>query len=606
MSNAITELDITPGDLKLDCIWVLPSNTGGFVIDHYKVYLNGTYYADSSTANIALTGLVNGTSYKVKIVPYTKVDYLTDDLMGTSYESVEYYPYKLASSVNNLEAVPTDNLVTLSWDAPAPSDNGGFEIAKYAVSYNNTPTIYVTGTTTAIVANNGEDITYTVTPVTININPLASLAELFGASDTVLSRAYTKPNPISNLQVIPSDSSIKLLFAPSSNNGGYDITYYKISYKIGSGEYTDVLITTGELVYEADKITYSFDAVNGSGYDIKIAVINAAATINISTDVTSSVSQIPYRASSAVTDLVVTATDKQLHVEWNPPTPTDTGTGGFPIDHYDIYINGIYKDTTNNTTTDKVITGLINGQYYVISIIPVTIPDYTSVNLDGDEAFAPSIKPYTIPDTVNTLTVVEKDKEIVLSWTTPVITGGNSIVGYDVNMTDALGDVLFSDTIDDASILNYTFNTINVSNIANGYTYTLNCRVITQTDNNESLYSTYQSIDAKPYGKPLEITYSIDILTNIITVFVNNNGFHLSGILIVAPVSTDSVNNDLAHILVQNTLANPIEQQISLPLYDKFTVHMDYQLAEISNQAIIIIVTNSAGMNFVQNFSTIV
>jgi hypothetical protein len=599
-SNAITGLEIIPSHETLSCSWDAPSNTGGFAIDHYKVYLNNeTTYQTTVTTSILLEQLTNGVSYEVTIVPYTYIEYLQDNLMGTLYKSSGYYPYKVFDAVTGLIASPNNGFVSLSWNA-AESGNTEFPIHHYTVSYNET-TISVNEITTKIYVPNGEVITYTVTPVTLNMNPGAGNSELFGTSAAVTSRAYTKPEPITNLRVIPSDSRIKLLFVPSSNNGGYDITYYKISYKVVSSEYTEILLDASNLPRENSDIVYSFIAVNGSGYDIKISVINAAATNNTSIEEISE-KQIPYRASNGVTILPVSASDTKLYASWQLPSDN----GGFAIVEYKLYLDYEYIATTSSL--NYLFEELVNGQSYVISIIPVTFPDYTSVKLDGAEAFASSIKPYTTPDPVINLAVVNKDKELVLSWTPPVDSGvvrgdgGNNIVGYSVKIVENAVELFSADI---ANVLTYTFNVTNVPTIANGNTYTLKCKALTKTVANAQLESVDAEIPAKPYGKPLEIIYSIDILTNIITINVNNNGSHLSGILIVAPVSTDSANNDLAHILAQNTLGNDIEEQIEYPLYDKFSVEMNYQLAEKALQAMLIVVTNSAGMNFVQNFSTI-
>ena len=173
-------------------------------------------------------------------------------------------------------------------------------------------------------------------------------------------------------------------------------------------------------------------------------------------------------------------------------------------------------------------------------------------------------------------------------------------------MFDALNNEIRS-VSNNESKLNYTFNNADPLDqpIVNGDYYTLKCRVITETDKFQNLYSSPQEQTVFPYGKPLEINYIIDIVTNIISITVNNNGFHISHILIVAPASTDSANNTIDQILVQNSIINPIEEQISQPLMDKFTVSMNYQLAPIEQQAMLIVVTNPAGMYFVQNFSNV-
>ena len=165
------------------------------------------------------------------------------------------------------------------------------------------------------------------------------------------------------------------------------------------------------------------------------------------------------------------------------------------------------------------------------------------------------------------------------------------------------GQELHRQTIDD-SILTFTFNTENVQSIANGITYTLKCRAITQTDTLDLLYSSYQTVTAKPFGPPIEINYTID--DNTITVLINNNGSHITDILVIAPISmtqslTDALGN--ANIIGRKTSETPI-QNTSDPFIDLFVVTMNYDLVEKDSQPIFIVATNPGGMYYIHNLSS--
>ena len=604
-----------PGDSLLQLAWVAPSSLRGYALENYYIKV---YTGDSATGpfnsfytnltEYTIPGLTNGQNMCVVILAQTKntvtneiIDGASTTIVSTTLNHMTTTPYKLASLVNNLVAVPTDRLVSLSWSHP--SYDGGFAIDSYIVENNNSvPTFSVTGitTTTDIVVPNGVDIIFTITPVTRN-------GELFGAPNTVPSRAYTKPNPIPSLQVIPIDSSIKLVFAPSDYDGGYAILNYKISYKKSVDMvYHEDFKTVAQLTSIGSDFVYVFSAENGVGYDIKIEVINSVPNTenNISTYVISE-NHIPYRTSSPVTQLDVTASNTQLYASWEPPS----NPGGFAIVNYEIYLDDNIVETVVYTTTNKLFSGLTNGQYYKITIVPLTFPDYISpLPLPGESLIAPDIKPYTNPDPVNNLAAAEKDKEIFLSWTAPSTTGGNIIVGYSVMMLDASGFTMLDHTINDASILNYTFNNANVNVngrlIVNGDTYTLKCKVITKTDSNDLLYSSYQSIPAKPYGLPYNISYTINTNTNEIVIEVNNNGNHLSGVLICAPPSVDASIGAIASILVTSSITDPI-YNTSNPLIDTYSHVMNYQLDIFTQQPMLIVATNSAGMSYTQNFAGI-
>lgn len=602
-SSAVQSLEVVPGDTVLNVSWVEPVNTGGFPIDHYKIYVNeSSDYVSTESTSILLSGLTNGTAYTVTVVPYTMPDYLDGEvLMGETTTSSNYYPYSTSGPVRELSATPSDETIDLNWEAPL--DTGGFLVNYYEISYTGGSIISTNNTSYSVSVNNGEDIEFTVRAVTININ---NSEELIGASSSVTSRAYTNPSPITNLQVTPEDSSIRVAFSLSINSGGYDIIQYNISRKLNGANantYVSTLVDVEDIVSFGDD-TFGVilgSLVNGTSYDIKVEVISDTPFGNNNTSsAETSENHIPYRASTGVRNIVVTPYNQSLNVEWDEPQDN----GGFSVTEYDIYLNGVIHTTINASSRNLFIPSLTNGVYYLVSIIPVTYPDHISPSpLYGPEVEASnSVKPYTTPDSVDTLNVDISDKSLYLYWTAPSNTGGNDIVNYEVVIlhsgTELLREIINSSTFD------FTFNVGNVPSITNGTTYTLKCRAITQTDASELLYSSYQTITGKPFGKPIEIEYSINPDTDTITVLMNNNGAHISGVLICAPVSANATAIELANILVQNTSENPIVFT-SDPLIDMFTITMNYDIVSKEQQPILIVATNAAGMYYTENFSAV-
>jgi titin len=599
-SSAVQLLTVVPGNLQVSVSWVEPENTGGFPIDHYKIYLNdSTVYESTVNNTIILSSLTNGSAYTVKVVPYTMPDYLNGEvLMGASATSGVYYPYTSSGPISGLDATPSNEQIVLSWTAP--SDTGGFSIDHYEISYIGGLTISTSELSSTIAVNNGADIEFTVKAITINSN---NAEELIGASSSVTSRAYTNPLPITVLQVTPEDSKIKLLFIPSANSGGYDIIQYKISRKLHGADdntYASILINVADLsIVDGNIVVVLESLVNGTSYDVKVEVISdtPAGNNNTSSAVTSA-NHSPYRPSSGVRNIVVTPYNESLNVEWDAPLDN----GGFTVTEYKLYLGGNYHSTT--ATRSALIPGLTNGTYYLVSIVPVTYPDHISPDpLDGAEvAASASVKPYTIPDPVDSLTATVGDKSIVLDWAAPGDNGGNDIVNYEVVMLESDTE-LHRETIS-YSELTFTFDITNVPSITNGTTYTLKCRAITQTDASVLLYSSYQTVTGAPFGKPTEITYTVDDNTDTVTILINNNGSPISGILICAPVSANSTAADLAKILEENTLENPI-QNTTNPLVNLFVITMNYDIVSKNSQPMLIVVTNAAGMYYVENFAAI-
>ena len=604
-SSAVRQLSVSPDNSVLNVGWYVPSNTGGFPIDHYKIYLNNSAeYVSTINTGIILRNLTNGSEYTVKVVPFTNPDYLNGEaLMGESATSDVYYPYTSSGPVRELSANPSNSQISLTWTAPLVT--GGFLIDHYNIYYgkinNNKLTTQTTNTSFTFESINGDDMEFIVVAVTINKN---NSEEIIGVSSSITSRAYTNPLPVTNLQATPQDSKINLLFTPSANSGGYDIIKYKISHKLhdaADDTYVSILINVEDLVFSGAYISVVLETlVNGSSYDIKVEVISDTPNGNNNTSTPETLSNIiPYRPSSKVRNIVVTPYNESLNVSWN--TPLDNG--GFVVAEYKIYLGNIYHSTTESTST--LITGLTNGTYYLVSIVPVTYPQHISPeSLDGEiQAASAQVKPYRISDPVNSLTATVNDKLITLNWSEPTNSGGNNIVNYEVVMLLESGQELHRQTIDD-SILTFTFNTENVQSIANGITYTLKCRAITQTDTLDLLYSSYQTVTAKPFGPPIEINYTID--DNTITVLINNNGSHITDILVIAPISmtqslTDALGN--ANIIGRKTSETPI-QNTSDPFIDLFVVTMNYDLVEKDSQPIFIVATNPGGMYYIHNLSS--
>ena len=599
-SSAVRSLTVNPSDSQFGVGWTEPENLGGFPINHYKIYLNeSSEYVSTANTYIILSSLTNGSAYTVKVVPYTMPDYLNGEvLMGASATSGVYYPYTSSGPISGLDATPSNEQIVLSWTAP--SDTGGFSIDHYEISYIGGLTISTSELSSTIAVNNGEDIEFTVKAITINSN---NAEELIGASSSVTSRAYTNPSPITDLQVTPEDSKINLLFMPSSNSGGYDIIQYKISRKLHGADdntYVSIFINVADLSIVDGNIVVVLELlVNGTSYDVKVEVISdtPAGNNNTSSAVTSA-DHSPYRPSSGVRNIVVTPYNESLNVEWDAPLDN----GGFTVTEYKLYLGGNYHSTT--ATRSALIPGLTNGTYYLVSIAPVTYPDHIYPNpLDGASAFASSqVKPYTIPDPVDSLTATVGDKSIVLDWAAPGDNGGNDIVNYEVVMLESDTE-LHRETIS-YSELTFTFDITNVPSITNGTTYTLQCRAITQTDASVLLYSSYQTVTGAPFGKATEIVYTIDAATDTITILINNNGSHITGILICAPLSANATAAALAQILEENTLANPI-QYTSDPLVDLFAITMNYDIVAKESQPMLIVVTNAAGMYYVENFAAV-
>jgi len=113
--------------------------------------------------------------------------------------------------------------------------------------------------------------------------------------------------------------------------------------------------------------------------------------------------------------------NEALNVGWNAPMTSGGGT----LLGYDIYANGVKKNTEIITGNAYKITGLENGTKYEITV--------TAVNGAGESLPSESVQgiPYTVPDKVDAPSVARGDGKLTVRWTVP-FDGGSAITGYNV------------------------------------------------------------------------------------------------------------------------------------------------------------------------------
>ena len=126
--SAPTALVATPGDGKITVAFTAPSNDGGATITNYEYSTDGgtSYTAFSPTMTsspVAITGLINGTSYSIKL---RAVNSAGD---GTESDAVTSTPAATSNAPTALVATPGDAQVSVAFTAP--TSNGGAAITDY-------------------------------------------------------------------------------------------------------------------------------------------------------------------------------------------------------------------------------------------------------------------------------------------------------------------------------------------------------------------------------------------------------------------------------------------------------------------------------------------
>ncbi len=272
--GAPEDLQVVPGDKQVSLLWDAPSDDGGGSITRYNIYRGGSSgnlsYHDSVDENILSyndTGLTNGQTY------YYTVTAESGAGEGEFSAEVSAMPEGIPSVPHNVAAGAGDKQVTLSWSAP--EDDGGSDITGYNI-YRGT----VSGSLSYHYGVAGNIYSYIDTGLTndqtyyYQISAVNAVRE-GNRSDEVSvtpSSGITMPSVPRDLQASPKDEQITLSWVEPADDGGSDITGYRIYRGTTSGSlsflheegssntsYVDTGLTNDQTYY------YQVSAVNGAG-----------------------------------------------------------------------------------------------------------------------------------------------------------------------------------------------------------------------------------------------------------------------------------------------------------------------------------------------------
>ena len=174
-AEAVRQLVAVGVNTALDVTWAAPASLGGGTFDSYRIYVRprgGSYpstpteviYSSSATSK-QLTGLVNGTSYDVKVVTITTAN--TVQLVSNTAEVLQY-PKTIPDAPQSVSLAPVGATgLVVSWTAPI--SDGGDAIATYAAQVIGGNQCSVSATTNACeVSGLVDGATYRVSVVATN------------------------------------------------------------------------------------------------------------------------------------------------------------------------------------------------------------------------------------------------------------------------------------------------------------------------------------------------------------------------------------------------------------------------------------------------------
>ena len=366
---------ITSGDGQLSVAFTGSANTPtsyDYSLDGGSTWTNTT----DTVTPIVITGLVNGTTYSVKL--RGKNGYGT----GTASSAVDGTPATTAAAPLITSVASAAGGLDVSFE---PGANGGAAITnyKYATSTDGT-----TWTTFTALSPADTSSPISITGLTASTSYYVKLLAVTSAGDGAQSNSMQGttsdlPGAPTLTSVTAGDGKLEVNFT-AGTNGGSAITNYKYAISTSS----DLSGATYSALSPADSTSpiVITGLTNGTQYYIKLKAVNAAGDSSASNQLDGTPAVVP----AAPTITAVTSGDTTLTVTW-----TNGSNGGSPITGYQFSTDGgaTWSSTLSSSSVSSphTITGLSNGATYYAQVRAVNSigPGVASSELGGTPRGAP-------------------------------------------------------------------------------------------------------------------------------------------------------------------------------------------------------------------------
>jgi len=437
--------------------WSPPQHNGSAAITHYMIEsktATTSYVTLITLGNVTKynsTGLTTGKTYIYRVSAINSV--------GTGSPSTEAVatPTNTSTPPKNIPPSPPTSLtatvysgtqINLSWNPP-PS-NGGPSVTGYKIQYS-----LDSGSFANLVSNSGTAVTgyshtglstgQTYTYKVFAINSVGTSNSSNTASAVTIQVSSAPYAPTSLTANPASSTSISLSWTGPQNDGGSQITGYKIEAKIGSGSYTVLVANTG-----SSSTSYlNKGLITDATYTYRVSAINSIGTSVPSYE--ASAKPTKTYVPSGVTAIAVSPT--QIILSWIPPSETyGQVINGYRIDQK--LSSNVFNTIVDNTgqTTNHSIMNLSTGKTYIFVVIALfsggvesnpsqeasATPTSTSAP-PSTSTPPPSSTPSPIstpqssslPNTPTGLNVTKvSPSSVQLSWIAPSNNGKPSVTGY--------------------------------------------------------------------------------------------------------------------------------------------------------------------------------
>ena len=413
---------VTPGNATLSLAFTAGSNGGSAILGYEYSVDGGTSWTrpTGTVSPLSIAGVVNGTSYAVKLRAYNLAG------SGSAATAAASTPRTVPGVPQITSVTPGSGTITVGVTA---SDGGsaitGYKyrvrsstqtnIASCSASYDTLTWNAWPGSWSVTSASSSLVITVSGTNC-FDVQLMATNAAGDGAASRASGKPLTAPSAPSISSVIPGNAKVIVNFVEPSDNGGSALTKYQ--YQVNGGTWVDLTTGGGFTVGSSTRFVIT-GLTNGSSASILLRAVNSTGPSTSS----AAMSATPVTTPDAPTSANLTPIDGGFKVDF-----TAAGNGGSPITAYD------YRVTATGTTplgpwlravwtsgTTFTIAGLTNGSSYDV--------DLRAVNAigAGSELLGPSSSPGAQPAPPTIANVIAGDSKISI-----VITPGNN-GGYAIS-----------------------------------------------------------------------------------------------------------------------------------------------------------------------------
>ncbi len=395
--SAPVDFEVNRGDGYVLLKWAKPANDGGTHITGYRIYRNGTLYAEINADVYSF----NDTNVSVRYTytySITAVNGVGEGL-NTSEKSIRWY---VPSAPGNFNAERGDGYVLLSWSKP--SDDGGTHILGYVIYRNNQ----------ALVSLDASTVSYNDTDINVSNSYTYYVVAFNGVGEGENSGTYTitwnPPGAPSNFTLTRGDGYVLLRWDSPSSDGGTHILSYWI-YRNNS-------------VYaKLSANTYSYNDTNVSvraTYSYYVVAVNGVGGGS------TAIMTVNWSAPGAPQNFQLRRGDGYVLLDWSAPS-TD---GGTHITAYRVYRNGellAELDPNVFTYNDSSVNMSDDYHYYVVAVNGVGVGNSTST---ADVS-------WSLPDAVQNVWYrviggMFEEPKLIVSWEPPNDTGGSRVRYYEI------------------------------------------------------------------------------------------------------------------------------------------------------------------------------